>query len=357
MAEESSSEDRTQAPTARRLSKAREDGNVAQSRETQMLLVLGVFLAVFALVGTASATRFVTHMHGLIEHFSTPVDDMATIGVVTQQALKEGIILMAPMALASLFTVIVFSMFQTQFLFRPQALAPDITRLSPLAGLKRVFSVRNLVELLKSLTKFLIFGIVLYSIASGTLDIAPEAERWTIRRLTYELVSWFIYATLIILLVQAGIAALDELWTRYSRVQKLRMSHQDIKDETKQEDGDPKIKAKRHQIRMRRARQRMIQSVKKATVVVTNPTHYAVALYYESTEAAAPKIVAKGADELAARIREAAQDARVPIVNSPPLARGLYALPLDTEIPPEFFKPVAAIIAYVIKLKTPRSRA
>lgn len=356
MAEESSSEDRTQAPTGRRLAKAREDGNVAQSRETQMLLVLGAFLAVFSFVGATSASRFVNHMHGLIEHFSTPIDDMATIGLVLRQALQEGFILMAPLVLVSIFVVVGFSLFQTQFLFRPQALTPDLKRLSPITGVKRVFSMKNVIELLKSIAKFLIFGIVLYNIANGTLAIAPEAERWTLRRLTYELISWFIYATLVILLVQMFIAGLDELWTRYSRMQKLKMSHQDVKDETKQEDGDPKIKAKRHHLRMRRARQRMIQSVKKATVVVTNPTHYAVALSYESTEAAAPRIVAKGKDELAARIRDAAQDARVPIVNSPPLARGLYTLPLDTEIPPEFFKPVAAIIAYVIKLKTPRSR-
>ncbi|WP_025885338.1 EscU/YscU/HrcU family type III secretion system export apparatus switch protein [Asaia prunellae] len=357
MAEDGSSEDRTQAPTGRRLAKAREDGNVAQSRETQMLLVLGAFLAVFSIVGASAAVRFVAHMHGLIEHFSTPIDDMASIGLVIRQAMTEGFLLMAPLVLVSLVTVIAFSMFQTQFLFRPQALIPDLTRLSPFNGFKRVFSLRNLIELFKSLMKFLVFGIVLYVIASGTLNVAPEAERWTVRRLTYELISWFTYATLIILLVQAFIAGLDELWTRHSRIQKLRMSHQDIKDETKREDGDPKIKAKRHQIRMRRARHRMIQSVRKATVVITNPTHYAVALSYESSVAAAPRIVAKGTDELAARIREAAQDAKVPVVNSPPLARGLYALPLDTEIPQEFFKPVAAIIAYVIKLKTPRSRA
>lgn len=356
MAEEGSSEDRTQAPTPRRLAKAREEGNVAQSRETQMLLVLGIFLAVFSMTGATSGYRFITHMHGLLEHFSTPIDDTATIGRIVHQAFAEGILLIAPFGGACMAAVIGFGLFQTQFLFRPQALAPDLKRLSPAAGVKRVFSARNLVELLKSLAKFLVFGVVLYNVARGTLHIAPEAERWTIRRLTQELVSWFVYATLVILVVQVLIAVLDELWTRYSRLQKLRMSHQDIKDETKQEDGDPKIKAKRHQLRMRRARQRMLQSVKTATVVVTNPTHYAVALAYESDSTAAPKIVAKGTDELAARIRAAADDARVPIVNNPPLARGLYTLPLDTEIPPEFFKPVAAIIAYVIKLKTPGSR-
>lgn len=356
MAEEGSTEDRTQAATPRRLAKAREEGNVAQSRETQMLIVLGVFLTVFSITGADSGYRFVIHMHGLLEHFSTPIEDTATIGRIIHQAFNEGLLVMAPLGVTCMLAVIGFSLFQTQFLFRPQALVPDLKRLSPAAGVKRVFSARNLVELLKSLAKFIVFGVVLYNIASGTLHIAPEAERWTIRRLTYELVSWFVYATLVILIVQILIAVLDELWTRYSRLQKLRMSHQDIKDETKQEDGDPKIKAKRHQLRMRRARQRMIQSVKEATVVVTNPTHYAVALVYESESTAAPKIVAKGSDELAARIRAAANDARVPIVNNPPLARGLYTLPLDTEIPPEFFKPVAAIIAYVIKLKTPGSR-
>jgi len=356
MADDAGSEDRTQAPTPRRLAKAREEGNVAQSRETQMLLVLGVFLIVFSLTGATAGSRFISHMHGLLEHFSTPVEDTATIGGIIRQAFTEGVLLMAPLGGVCMVAVIGFGLFQTQFLFRPQALAPDLKRLSPISGIKRVFSARNLVELLKSLTKFLIFGIVLYGVAIGTLRSAPLAERWTIRRLTYELVSWFVYATLVILMVQALIAALDELWTRYSRLQKLRMSHQDIKDETKQEDGDPKIKAKRHQLRMRRARQRMIQSVKKASVVVTNPTHYAVALLYENQSNAAPIIVAKGTDELAARIRDAADEARVPIVNNPPLARGLYTLPLETEIPPEFFKPVAAIIAYVIKLKTPRSR-
>lgn len=358
MAEEgSSSDDRSQAPTGKRLQKAREEGNVAQSRETQMLLILGAFLTVFTMTTTYSGSTFLRHMRGLMEHFDTVSTDGGSLSLVIQQAVREGILLVAPLVLVCVTVVIASSMLQTGFLFRPQALIPDIGRLSPLSGIKRVFSVTNVIEMLKSLVKFVVFGAVLYGVAKGTLHVAPEAERWTLHHLTSQLVSWFVYATMVILLIQGAIAVLDEVWTRYHRLQRLRMSHQDIKEEARQDDGDPKVKAKQKQIRMRRARQMMIQAVKKATVIVTNPTHYAVALSYENGTDAAPKIVAKGADELAARIREAAEDSRVPIVSNPPLARALYALPVDSEIPPEYFQPVAAIIAYVMKLKTPGSRA
>lgn len=358
MAEEgSSSDDRSQAPTAKRLEKAREDGNVAHSRETQMLLILGAFLTAFTMTTGASGTTFLRHMRGLMEHFDTVSLDGGSLSLVFQQAMREGILLAAPLVLVCLAVIVSSGMLQTGMLFRPQALIPDIGRLSPLSGIKRVISMNNLIELLKSLVKFVVFGAVLYGVAKGTLRVAPEAERWTLHHLTSELMSWFVYATLVILVIQCLIAILDEVWTRYHRLQKLRMSHQDIKEETRQDDGDPKVKAKQKQIRMRRARQMMIQAVKKATVIVTNPTHYAVALSYENGTDAAPKIVAKGADELAARIREAAEDSRVPIVSNPPVARALYALPVDSEIPPEYFQPVAAIIAYVMKLKTPGSRA
>lgn len=357
MAEEgSSSEDRSQAPTGKRLQKARTDGNVAQSRETQMLLVLSAFLTVFTATTTSAGGTFLRHMRGLMEHFDTISMDGGSLFLVFQQAVREGILLVAPLVLVCVAVVIACAMLQTGLLFRPQALIPDIGRLSPLSGIKRVVSTNNLIEMLKSLVKFVAFGAVLYDVAKGTLHVAPEAERWTLHHLTSELVSWFVYATLTVLTVQAVIAILDEVWTRYHRLQKLRMSHQEIKEEVRQDDGDPKVKAKQKQIRMRRARQMMLQAVKKATVIVTNPTHYAVALSYENGTDAAPKIVAKGADELAARIREAAEDSRIPIVSNPPVARALYTLPVDSEIPPEYFQPVAAIIAYVMKLKTPGSR-
>ncbi|GAB6969124.1 flagellar biosynthesis protein FlhB [Komagataeibacter kakiaceti JCM 25156] len=349
--------ERSQAPTERKLQSAREEGNVAQSRELQMLLALGGFLLIFTLTSARSGHRFIEHMRGIMSHFDSIPQDMTSIQRVAIQMGLEGALLAAPLVCVSIVVVTICGLLQTGFLWRPEALAPDLTRLSPMRGIKRLFSLTNLIETLKSCTKFIVFGFLLYGVAKGTIQIAPEAERWTTIRLTKELISWFAYATLIILVVQCGIALLDDLWTRYNRIRGLRMSFQDIKEEARQTEGDPLVKRRLQMIRRRRARRRMIEAVQKATVVVTNPTHYAVALLYESGMDSAPQIVAKGADDLAARIRHAAEDARVPVVANPPLARALYTLPLDSEIPPEYFQPVAAIIAYVMKLKTPGSRA
>ncbi|MFT9386247.1 flagellar biosynthesis protein FlhB [Acetobacter sp.] len=349
--------ERTQAPTSKKLENAREEGNIAQSREVQMFAVLGAFLLVFALTAASTARVFVQNMHGIVEHFDQIPTDMTSIARVTRQAGLEGVKLGMPLVLASLVTVLACGMLQTGLLFRPQGLIPDISRLSPMDGIKRLFGITNVIELIKSMVKFSVFAFLLFGVAKGTLAIAPQAERWTMTRLTSELVSWFMYATLTVLLVQCAIALLDDLWTRYHRLSKLRMSFQEIKDETRQTEGDPQVKSRLRVLRRKRARQRMLQAVKTATVVITNPTHYAVALLYENGADHAPRIIAKGADDLAARIRHTAEDARVPVVSNPPVARALYTMPLDSEIPPEYFQPVAAIIAYVMKLKTPGSRA
>ncbi|GAA3669167.1 MULTISPECIES: EscU/YscU/HrcU family type III secretion system export apparatus switch protein [Acetobacter] len=356
MADDSSGE-KSQAPTGKRLENAREEGNIAQSREVQLLIVLSGFLIVFTTSTGLSAYRFTRHMYGLMAHFDSIPFDRASLYRASVQASLEGVWLAAPLVGTALLVTLAFGVVQSGFLFRPQAIMPDITRLSPAKGISRIFSKNNLVETAKSLIKLVVFGCVLFGVAKETLRVAPVSERWSVRHLTSELISWFVYATLVVLVVQAVIAVLDDVWTRWNRLQKLRMSFQEIKDETKEMDGDPKVKARQRQMRMRR-RRRMVQAVRdEATVVITNPTHYAVALQYENGVHTAPKIVAKGTDELAARMREAAEEARIPIVPNPPLARALYTLPLDSEIPAEYFQPVATIIAYVMKLKTPGARA
>ncbi|MFT8419716.1 MAG: flagellar type III secretion system protein FlhB [Acetobacter sp.] len=355
MADDSSGE-KTQAPTGKRLETAREEGNIVQSREVQLLIVLSGFLIVFTTTTGLSAYRFTRHMQGLMGHFDSIPFDRASLYRAAVQAMLEGMWLAAPLVATGVIITLSYGFLQSGFLFRPQAIMPDIMRLSPAKGMKRLFSKNNLVETAKGIVKMAVFGAVLYGVAKETLRVAPVSERWSVPHLTHELISWFVYATLVVLVVQAVIAVLDDVWTRWHRLQQLRMSFQDIKDEAKNMDGDPKVKARQRQIRMRR-RRRMVQAVKESTVVVTNPTHYAVALQYENGVNSAPKIVAKGTDELAARMREAAEEARVPIVPNPPLARALYTLPIDSEIPAEYFQPVAAIIAYVMKLKTPGSRA
>jgi flagellar biosynthetic protein FlhB len=160
------------------------------------------------------------------------------------------------------------------------------------------------------------------------------------------------FRLLLALLAALGaIAVLDVAWTRYRHTQRLRMSRQDIREEMKQSEGDPEIRARLRRIRAERSRSRMLAAVPKSTVVITNPTHYAVALAYDRDSSAAPKVVAKGVDHLAAKIRESAEKHRIPIIANPPLARALYTVELDREIPEEHYQAVAEIIAYVWRLK------
>lgn len=339
-------------PTEHRLKTAREKGNIPQSKDFLILSALAGFLIVFCVITPFSAGRFEHNMTGIMENFSSIPIDATSLVRTTVQATIEGIYLMAPIVITCFVVTLAAGFAQTQFLFRPESLVPDITRLSPKQGIKRIFGLTNLIEFIKSLIKLCIFTYMLYVAGKYTFLDASRAERWTVPQLVKEICSWFVFATLIILVMQVAITILDILWQRFYWRYKLKMSFQDIKEETKQTEGDPYIKGRQKQIRMQKRRQ-MMRAAKEATVVITNPTHYAVALKYDSAEDPAPKITAKGMDELALRIRDAAESVRVPVVRDPPLARALYTLPLDIAIPAEFFQPVATIIAYVMRIKTP----
>ncbi|WP_197461657.1 EscU/YscU/HrcU family type III secretion system export apparatus switch protein, partial [Acetobacter malorum] len=210
--------ERSEAPTDKRLQTAREEGNIAQSRELGMLLILGIFLLVFSTTTGVSAQRFMLHMRGIMEHFGSTPFDMTVVYDLSMQAMREGFLLAAPLACTSFAVILTIGFLQTSFLFRAEALAPDISRLSPMRGIKRMFSANNLIETLKSLVKFSAFGFLLYGVAQKTLHIAPLAERWTIPYLTSQMAGWFVYATMISLALQALIAILDDLWTRYNRL-------------------------------------------------------------------------------------------------------------------------------------------
>ena len=190
-----------------------------------------------------------------------------------------------------------------------------------------------------------------WSALSSLWPAIPGSLLWTTSTLAARIGRSLAYLAVLVLAAQAGIALLDAGYTRWRFNQRLRMSREELKQETREADGDPRVKGRLKQIRQARARRRMMAAVAKATVVVTNPTHYAVALAYERGGTSAPRIVAKGVDEIAARIRAAAEKARVPLVANPPLARALYVVPLDAEVPPEHFRIVAEIIAYVWRIR------
>jgi flagellar biosynthetic protein FlhB len=257
----------------------------------------------------------------------------------------------APVALSVLAAGVLAVLVQTGFLFHVGALAPDPRRINPAAGLRRLFSAESLIEALKSTVKLIVLGFVTWQALRGALPALLSAPRWQPSVLLGATAQLVLRVLAGVLAVQTVVAVADLGWTRFRHARRMRMSKQELREEQKDTEGDPKIKARIRQIRQQRARRRMLAAVPKATVVITNPTHYAVALAYDRAKNAAPRVVAKGVDSLAARIREVAGANRVPIVANPPLARALHRVELETEIPAEHFQAVAEIIAYVWRLR------
>jgi flagellar biosynthetic protein FlhB len=240
---------------------------------------------------------------------------------------------------------------QTGFAFSAERLKPDLSKLSPLSGLKRIFGLEGLSNLVKGFLKIAIVGTAVWTTLwpmRGQLTLLLDEST---ADMAGDMVHLIIRILIAALAVLAVIAVLDYSLQRYRFLQRNRMSKQEVKDEMKQTDGDPAVKARIRKVRIERSRRRMMAQVPEATVVITNPTHYAVALKYESGKMAAPVCVAKGMDALALRIRAVAEEADVPIVENPPLARALYAsVELDEAVPPEQYKAVAQVIGYVMRL-------
>jgi flagellar biosynthesis protein FlhB len=353
MAGESNQDERTEAATPRRLQKAREEGQVPVSRELTGLA--GLAAVTLALVMLApGATR---EMVRLLIVFLARTHELAP-GVSTFHlaglAWLSGA---APFVLAAMVSGVVVVLVQTRFLLSGKALRLDFTRISPRAGLKRLLGPESLVEAGKSVAKVAVVGIILWRVVLTDLPGLMLAPFGDPNQLLTRAGRPVLHVLLVVLAAQAAIAVLDYAWVTLRHGRGLRMSRHDIQEEQKETEGDPRVKARLRQIRGIRARRRMLAAVPKATVVIVNPTHYAVALAYDRTKHAAPRVVAKGVDSLAARIREAAEASRVPVVTNPPLARALYRVEIDADIPAEHYQAVAEIIAYVWCLARPRSKA
>jgi flagellar biosynthesis protein FlhB len=257
----------------------------------------------------------------------------------------------APFLLAAIACAAAATLLQTGFLLHLPAAMPDLSRLSLRRGLGRVFGTINLVTGAKALLKVAVVGGAAWFVLAAALPGLGRAADWDAAMLAARAAALLLRVLVAMLVAQALIAVGDILLTRVRHHRSLRMTRQDLRDEAREMDGDPQVKARIRRIRTQRARRRMLAAVPKATVVITNPTHYAVALAYARDSDAAPRIVAKGVDSMAARIREVAAMNGVPLVANPPLARALYPHELDRAIPAELFAPVAEIIAYVWRLR------
>jgi len=350
-------DNKTEEPTERKLRKAREKGDVASSKEAgNVMAVLSLFAITAFVLPSVSAPlagvfRNVLESAGQV-HVGTDLSGLRDLGAVSWKVLRGVGILLGPLMALMVIGALAGVALQGEVVVASERLKPKWSKISPISGFKRLFSLAAFVEFFKSVTKVLLVGVI-----AGWVVLNAVGQIWQTQGLVPEMVTDFIRAEaarmlLITLALVSVIAVADILWKRFDHRRKQRMSMKEIKDEVKETEGDPLIRSKRMNIRRERARQRLAQAVPRATVVLTNPTHFAVALKYENGVDMAPVCVAKGADLLAARIRELAKENEIPMVENRPLARALHDVAeLDRPIPVEHWEAVAAIIGYIMDLE------
>lgn len=351
MSDDQDEASKTEDPTDKKLSDAREKGQVAVSREVASWFALVGGLLVVSLFAGFVSKQIYSTIRPFIEKPHEMILDAANVGGVFTYALAGTAIALAIPVLLFLFLGVAANVMQNGVLFAPEAIAPKLQNISPIKGLKKMFSSTGLVEFLKGIFKIVAVGALLGLIMWPELSRLEEIMQLEPAAMLEE-IRWM----LILLLggavaLMAIIAFADLVYQRYAFNKQMRMTKQEVRDEYKQTEGDPMVKGRLRNLRMQRARQRMMAAVPQATVVVTNPTHYAVAIKYERDSMQAPMVVAKGIDAVALRIREMAEEHRVPVVENPPVARMLYAtVEIDQEIKPEQYQAIAEIISYVFRL-------
>jgi flagellar biosynthetic protein FlhB len=353
MAEESQDKSqKTEEPTQKRLEDSRQKGQVPSSREVNnwIMILAGTLIVMLFAPGMSrdmsrTMTAFIEKPHAIL------LDAVQTRDVVADLFIEVAFILLVPMAILFI-AALATGLVQNGLIIAPERLKPKLDKISLIGGTKRLFSMRSLSEFAKGIFKISVVGfvaVVLMLPEFAAIEQIPVLDLSEVLAYLHGLVGRLLIGVLAIISV---IAALDFLYQKFEHLKEMRMSRQEIKDELKQTEGDPMVKQRLRQIRHDRAQKRMMAAVPEASVVITNPTHFAIALKYEMADMAAPVLVAKGVDFLAFRIREIAKEADVPIVENPPLAQALYAgVDIDQPIPAEHYKAVAEIIGYVFRLK------
>jgi flagellar biosynthesis protein FlhB len=352
MAENDQEQERTEEATSRRREEAREKGQVARSQE---LVSVGLLVAclIYFYFGTSGFLR------DLMEMMSTGFrtagkadltpDSMSNFIIVN---IYKGFTILFPIMLTVVVSALLVNIMQVGFLFSSEAITPQVSKIDPIKGLKRLFSVRSIAELIKSIFKICIVGIVAYVVVKGEINNMlnlMDQNVWGMMIYFGRICFKILLATTIVLIV---LAILDYIYQRWEYEKSLRMTKQEIKDEYKNTEGDPLIKARIRRIQREVAHKRMMAQVPKADVIITNPTHLAVAIKYDPENMMAPTVVAKGANIIAEKIKQIAEENDVLIVENKPLAQVLYKMvDIDNLIPEDLYRAVAEVLAFVYEQK------
>ena len=352
MAESESGQDKTEQATPKREREAREKGQIARSKELATVSALMAAAAMFIAMGDS----FVRGLAELVRrNFSFPREfafDEGMMIVNLSRTVQDGLNVVLPLFVLMIVVAVMANIVLGGFSFSTKALAFKGEKLDPIKGMGRVFAWRGLMEMFKGFAKFLLVGIVGLSVldyqTDGLVQMGREALPMALGHAGYILTWSFLIISSVLLLV----AAIDVPFQIWDHQRQMKMTKQEVRDEYKQTEGSPEVKGRQRRIQMEMAQRRMMEKVPGADVVVTNPTHYAVALRYDPLNMGAPIVVAKGSELIASRIRALAIEHGIPVLSAPPLARALFhSTELDEPIPDGLYLAVAQILAYVFQLK------
>lgn len=349
-------EDKTEEPSGKRLAEARKKGQIARSREfntTVMLLMSAVLLLKF---GAGIGEGLLNIMHYNFALSREAILDPATLLIFLKRSCLDAALLIAPVIGGLCLAVFLGPIALGGWNFSTEALSPKFSKLNPLQGLPKLFGMNGVVELFKALMKVTLVGVAAYLLFKHYLPEFVGLNHEPVGKAVEHAMTIMAQAFLILSATLGLVALFDAPYQLWKHHESLKMSKQELRDEAKESDGNPEVKQKIRQRQMEMSQGRMMAAVPNADVVVTNPTHFSVALKYDPGAGGAPKVVAKGTDLIAAQIRKLATDANVPLLASPPLARALYySTELDQEIPKGLFLAVAQVLAYIFSLKTAQS--
>lgn len=355
MAEENSTGERTETPSAKRRADFRKKGQVAQSREVQtaaMFTLLLLFWMMFAPFFWGELQEMITAIWRACGEYAITPSSLMQLSYYLGATLA---LILAPLFLAALVVGFFSTFLQIGWLFTVEPLIPDLNKLDPIKGMARFFSKRSLVEVIKSLLKVGLIGWIAYKTVLAEFDQALLLTEMPVEGTILYLAKTTVLVMAKVAAIMIALAILDYGFVRWEMEEKMKMTKQEQKEEMKETEGDPHIKSKIRSIQQQMARRRMMAAVPTADVVITNPTHFAVALKYDASTMEAPMVLAKGQDLVAEKIREIAREHSIPLVENPPVARLLHSkVEIGQSIPEDLFKAVAEILAYVYSLKRKR---
>jgi len=352
---EDSDQEKTEEPTSKRLDDAQKKGQIARSRELNTFAMLMTSAALFLMLGGAVGKGLVSMMRSRFQLSREMIFDAASPVIHFKQAMFDSLLLIAPFLAAMVVVAIIAPLALGGWVFSWDAITPKFEKLDPIKGIGRLFALHGLIELVKALLKFLLIFIVALALYRRFLNELVGLGAEPIEQAVGHGLGIIGDCFLVLSASLSAVVMFDVPFQLWEHNKKLKMTLQEIKDEMKESEGSPEVKGRLRRMQMEMAQNRMMAEVPKADVIVTNPSHYAVALKYDPKANGAPKLVAKGVDLMAAQIRNLAIAADVPLLASPPLARALYySTDLDKEIPKGLYLAVAQVLAYVYQLKTAR---